>query len=575
MNTLKHITTVLFLLWLCHMPFLAYGNTTHNDLAKEAQNNYLLKNTDGAFALSSCRRVITHKETQKNSCLTQAFIPESDKLLAQNLSEVHSSAAIIPVIGYRLLGTAAESWGKHLHWLPKNTLTKWVLSLAGGAIAVGYLVGKLNGTEDTEKGIFFSKNQEGNKEKNSSQNDSKEDLSSQDHNEEDMLLPPDPDPKPIAPIHNNHMDKDTLDVGENLLPLVWEQMSDDNFDAQLIEHNISLHDYQKAITKVEAFARKTLLISPTAKDDHSRDDLSGLFSKNRDYIKNVPQSVLDTYQYAFSASKFLLADYLKIIKHKLIFLFNDIELTRDGYALYTRPLVKHFATQMPRIINEACTSISNTSSNIDLPDCLELYSYIILEGIDPSQSSEEYAESKAKLYRIMEDIDLSSYDEFIDHKYRLKDILSGSEIDPSPTGEYLASKFRLKYSIDDYSLISSILFIHIRYHLLQIEEAYIDDVKQRFAAIDKLHSKAMKFYFDLPSYHHITRSSRTKILQDLVTNPSQYLKDHPQLAAFNDRVYTDTSLKKIFASEGFHKIHLEPHGSDRYLHLFDNILPFR
>ncbi|MCY4443321.1 MAG: hypothetical protein OXC44_00765 [Proteobacteria bacterium] len=469
----KHIVTTLSLLWLCMFSSAVLANKKKDTI----ENYYLLKDTNSTFTLSSCAtsKLSDNQQVGSDSCFAEAFIPQNEELLAQHFTEAYHSAAVLPVTGAALLGTAG-SWGKHLHWLPKNwlpktTLTQWALSLAGGAVVVGYLAEKFAASTE----VFLSSNTAGNNEHESLSTFSRESL----------LSSTSPDPKPV-PVMN--IDTETHYTESNKT-LLFESMDNKAFEALLNARNIRTKDYQRVKDAVITKAIKLLHVPGIFPGDHKRNLYNEYVQENSSALATVEQGRLETQaakaQSLISASYHFLADVFKLIKSGTLRRYQSLNLVKDGYALYTRPLLVNIATQLPSIFEKTCAS--SQFKDLRFRECFKLYKYI----------------------------------------------LSLSELSESITKDNTPNYSRLEVM---HSMIASKIEARRGF--------YADDTKRLLFAVSKFHDDMMWFSFRISSEDQLSRVSRTRILESLVTDPSQYLNNHPQGPFDAGIFYTNSFLER-------------------------------
>ncbi|MCY4444753.1 MAG: hypothetical protein OXC44_08150, partial [Proteobacteria bacterium] len=388
----------------------------------------------------------------------------------------------------------AGSWSKHLHWLPKTALTKWALSLAGGAVVVGYLAEKFAASE----GVFLSSSSAGNNEYSN--------LATS--NEEDLLGSSSPDPTPVPPPvlrwdASKKTKRQTSYTQTGRTPL-FESMDDEAFQALLNERNIKAEDYQRFKDAVALKALGKLHVPGTLQSVKKRNFYYEAPQK-LGYLSKERQQYFIENRYIFDASYYLLADVLKLIKNGALEQFQDLSLVEDGYALYLRPLLVNVAAQMPNILKEACASPG--LSHLEFSDCLELYSHGLLEDSSPFDTNSAVEPGN-----------------FLDGKYALSDFKTGSSSDP----------VWMKLTL--HSVITS--------RIEELESAYAADVKSFLPAVIEFHDHMMWFFFEISREDPFTRYSRTRVLQSLSIDPSQYLKDHPREALFNVNIYKNPDFQK-------------------------------
>ncbi|MCY4443847.1 MAG: hypothetical protein OXC44_03485 [Proteobacteria bacterium] len=488
----KHIAAALSLLWLCMFSSVALASESDASKNSTSENYYLLKNTSGAFTLSSCAESeLSYKlEARSDSCFAETFIPEDIQLSVQNFTETYSSTAILPVTGAALLG---GSWSKHLHWLPKTALTKWALSLAGGAVVVGYLAEKFAVSKDA---LLLS---------SSASNNEHESLATS--GKEEQLSSTSPDPKPLPP---PVVSKDTDGQRETHATLtesdttpLWESMNDEAFEALLNERNITAEDYQLIKRAVSSYAEKRLHVPGMRHGDNKRHNFYE--RPQREGSDLSEHQLMEAYEkrYIFNSSYVLLADVLKLIKNGTLRQFQGLSLVKDGYALYTRPLLDEVVVQMPEILNEIYDS-SLDFKKIGLSHYLETYNLTLLE--DPSPSG---------------DISMVEGEKFLRNIYAFK-FLTIDE------GHSIPKPLKVKAHLSD----------EITSRIEKLETNYITYVKDQLESISVYHNMMWDFFM-LPYDDQLSRVSLTRILESLVTEPSQYLKDHPQYVLFNPSIYTD------------------------------------
>ncbi|MCY4443814.1 MAG: hypothetical protein OXC44_03320 [Proteobacteria bacterium] len=484
----KHITaalSLLFLLQLCIISSKAFAS--ENSIT---ENSYLLKDTDGAFALSSCA-TSNNQPAGNQACFTETFLPENEHLLAPNFTEVHGSVAVVPVTGAALLASAG-SWSKHLYWLPQTALTKWALFLAGGAVVVGYLTEKFAATSDTKE-VFLSSGPTGRKEGDSL-------TSSQG---EEQLSSTSPEPKPLPPpVVSKDADTETeTTLSESDTTPLWESMDDKAFNTLLNDHNIDLEEYEQFEADVVSYAKRRLHVSGTMQGDkRSNIFYEHLQEKSSDLSEDQR---MDTYEkrYILDAAYFLLADVFKLINNGTLRSFQNLNLVKDGYALYTQPLLLEVAIQMPRILQKIYYS-SSDFKRIGIEGFLEIYSHAILEDFGRYDRSSMVEQGQ-----------------FLDSKYSLEMISD--------------------YSIPSPSWIKDSMYHNITSKTEKLQKAYISKVKKLLSMISTYHNNLIWDFFKLSSDDPLSRVSRTRILESLMSNPAQYLKNHPKDTLFTASIYNN------------------------------------
>jgi len=492
----KHIAAALSLLWLCMFSSVALASESDASKNSTSENYYLLKNTSGAFTLSSCAESeLSYKlEARSDSCFAETFIPEDIQLSVQNFTETYSSTAILPVTGAALLG---GSWSKHLHWLPKTALTKWALSLAGGAVVVGYLAEKFAASE----GVLLSSSSAGNNEYNNLATSNGEDL---------LGSSSSPDPKPVPPpvvsTGTDDQRETYATLTESDTTPLFENVDDEIFEALLNKYSIKAEDYQRFKDAVILKAIKSLHIPGDFQGDKKINFFRSLLQKKGSSLSIEEQNHNLEDQYIIDASYYLLADILKLIKNGTLVEFQGLNLVKDGYALYTRPLLVNIAAQLPSILKEACASPG--LNQLKFSDCLELYNRALLEDPSPFKG-----DSAAK------------WKDSLGSKYASSNFETGSISDP----------VWMKLTL--HSVITS--------KIEALGSAYVADVKRLLSMINALHDDWILFFFKTSSVSEfMSRVSRTRILEGLVTDPSQYLKDNPQEAIFNANIYKNPQFQE-------------------------------
>ncbi len=508
----KPIVATLSLLYLFSLTAHASNNTAiDSDLMLEnnEESYYLLKDTDGTFDLiaSDCFDVAEESHPQIEieeiaNCdlmafIPDAFIPDNKLLLDENFSEVvRSSAAVLPVTGVALLSTTAGSWGKYLNGVSKRAFTKWALSLAGGVVVVGYVAEKFAASE----GVFLSSSTAGNNEGESLVTSGGE----------EQLSPASPDPKPIPPpvvSTDSHTEEGTKKASTEETTSLWESMDDVAFEALLNERNIDLGEYYRLRSAVGKYGIKYLRVPmlPPGKENifESRSDYFRDFFRSKGIYLSKDQ-LKEEYenQYIFDASYLLLVDVFKLIKNRTLRPFQGLNLVKDGYALYTRPLMVNVATQMPRILKETCAS--RGLSHLDFSDCLEIYSHALLEAVDPMSNDSVVEPGK-----------------YLDSKYTLKAFTTGKIFDPVSMKAIM------------YSVMAS--------KVEELKKVYVADVKRLMSMVIAYHNDLMWDFFKISSENQISRISRTKILEKLATRPSWFLnrlRDRQDFL-FTQKIYAD------------------------------------
>ncbi|MCY4443243.1 MAG: hypothetical protein OXC44_00355, partial [Proteobacteria bacterium] len=272
--------------------------------------------------------------------------------------------------------TTAGSWGRYLYGVSKRAFTKWALSLAGGAVVVGYLAEKFAASE----GVFLSSSTAGNNEGESLATSGGE----------EPLNSASPDPKPIPPpVVSTDTETHASYTEEDETP-IFESMDDKAFKALLNKHNIKAKDYQKFKNIFTYAAMRSLHVSGGVPGVIKINPFRYYLQQFRDQEEWLPplsmtlQQELREEAYIFDALYYLLADTLKLIKNGALGQFQGLSLVEDGYALYTRPLLKTVAAQLPNILKEACASPG--LSHLEFSDCLELYSRSLLKDASPFDS---------------------------------------------------------------------------------------------------------------------------------------------------------------------------------------------
>ncbi|MCY4444752.1 MAG: hypothetical protein OXC44_08145 [Proteobacteria bacterium] len=499
MHHQKHIATALSLLWLCIFSSQAFASESDASKNSTPENYYLLRDTGQTFTLSSCTssELSDDQQSGSDSCFAEAFTLEDEQLLAQDFTEVYNSAAaVLPVTGAALLG-AAGSWSKHLHWLPKTALTKWALSLAGGAVVVGYLAEKFAASE----GVLLSSSSAGNNEYNNLATSNGEDL---------LGSSSSPDPKPVPPpvvsTGTDDQRETYATLTESDTTPLFENVDDEIFEALLNKYSIKAEDYQRFKDAVILKAIKSLHIPGDFQGDKKINFFRSLLQKKGSSLSIEEQNHNLEDQYIIDASYYLLADILKLIKNGTLVEFQGLNLVKDGYALYTRPLLVNIAAQLPSILKEACASPG--LNQLKFSDCLELYNRALLEDPSPFKG-----DSAAK------------WKDSLGSKYASSNFETGSISDP----------VWMKLTL--HSVITS--------KIEALGSAYVADVKRLLSMINALHDDWILFFFKTSSVSEfMSRVSRTRILEGLVTDPSQYLKDNPQEAIFNANIYKNPQFQE-------------------------------
>ena len=411
-----------------------------------------------------------------------------------------SSAAVVPVTGVALLSTTAGSWGRYLYGVSKRAFTKWALSLAGGAVVVGYITEKFAASE----GVFLSSNT----------TDANEGQVSS--GGEVQLSSASPDPKPLSHLlvsTDTHTEEGTetalTALTKGSATSLWKSVDDKAFEALLHKRNIEVDEYRHLKSAVAAQAvrylhvplllwKKTSQGITRPRSNYFREHLQnkGMYL-SKDQLKEHYEN-----QYILDASYFLLTDVFKLIKNRTFRQFQELSLVEDGYALYTRPLLVSVATQMPRILKETCAS--KGLNHLEFSDCLEVYSHALLGAIDPTDNYSAVEPGK-----------------YLDSKYALKTLITGKIYDPV--------------------LMKNTLYSVLTSKVKELEKVYATDVKRLLSMVSTYHNDKMWDFFKISSEDHLSRVSRTRILEALVTKPSQYLNNwrHREESFFTQKIYAD------------------------------------
>ena len=548
---------------LCLFPLTAHASnniTTDNDLKREnnEESYYLLKDTDGTFDLmaSGCLDVVKESRSQIEgiaNCdlmafMPDAFMPDNEELLDENFSEVvRSSAAVVPVTGIALLSTTAGSWGRYLYGVSKRAFTKWALSLAGGAVVVGYLAEKFAASE----GVFLSSSTAG--------NNKGESLATS--GGEGQLSPASPDPKPLPPpVVSTDTETHASYTEEDETP-IFESMDDKAFKALLNRRNITADEYKQfedAVTlygirhlhvQVPSWQKGWYKVAGTKQGEDKSDYFRQLLQNKGVYLSTDQRKEYLENQYMVDASYLLLTDVFKLIENRTLRQFQDLNLVKDGYALYTRPLMVNVAAQMPNILKEACAS--KELSHLDFFDCLEIYSNALLSDSEPFSKDSAVEPGK-----------------YLDSKYALKAFTTGQITDPVamkaalrsmkvPVETYQAkggeTRFKTKTTVQSMvpsqndgskssfntASMKAALYSVMTSKVEGLEKVYVADVKRLLSMVTTFHNDLIWDFFKLPSENQISRVSRTRILEALVTKPSEYLEDRQKENFSTQKIYAD------------------------------------